>query len=71
MLADGVVGEALSLKSSALADAQKAVLQTLTFSWVGGATFLAVLFFVWRWFRRAYAEKLLKMKPEIAVDVED
>jgi len=70
LVADGVVGEALSLKSSALADAQKAVLQTLTFSWVGGAAFLAVLFFVWGWFKRAYAEKLLKMKPEVASDVE-
>jgi hypothetical protein len=71
MLADGVVGEALSLKSSALADAQKAVLQTLTFSWVGGVAFLAVLFFVWGWFKRVYAKKLLKMKPEVASDAED
>lgn len=71
VLADGVVGEALSLKSSALADAQKAVLQTLTFSWVGGVAFLAVLFFVWGWFKRVYAKKLLKMKPEVAVDAED
>jgi hypothetical protein len=70
MLADGVVGEALSLKSSALADAQRAVLQTLTFSWVGGVAFLAVLFFVWGWFKRVYAEKLLRMKPEVAVDAE-
>jgi hypothetical protein len=71
MLADGVVGEALSLKSSALADAQKAVLQTLTFSWVGDAAFLTVLFFVWGWFKRAYAEKLMRMKPEVASNVED
>lgn len=70
MLADGVVGEALSLKSSALADAQKAVLQTLTFSWAGGVAFLAVLFFVWGWFKRAYAEKLMRMKPEVASNVE-
>jgi hypothetical protein len=71
ILANGVVGEALSLKSSALADAQKAVLQTLTFSWVGGAAFLIVLFFVWGWFKRAYARKLLQMKPEVASDAED
>jgi hypothetical protein len=70
MQADGVVGEALSLKNSALADAQKAVLQTLTFSWVGGVAFLAVLFFVWGWFKRAYAGKLMKMKPEVASNVE-
>jgi hypothetical protein len=71
LVADGVIGEALSLKSSALADAQKAVLQTLTFSWVGGVAFLAVLFFVWSWFKRAYAEKLMRMKPEVASDAED
>jgi len=71
VLANGVVGEALSLKSSALADAQEAALQTLAFSGVGGAAFLTVLFFVWGWFKRAYAEKLLRMKPEVAPDVED
>ena len=70
MQADGVVGEALNLKGSALADAQKAVLQTLTFSWVGGVAFLAVLFFVWSWFKRAYAGKLMRMKPEVASDAE-
>ena len=71
ILANGVVGEALSLKSSALADAQKAVLQTLTFSCVGDVAFLTLLFFVWGWFKRAYAEKLMRMKPEVASDVED
>jgi hypothetical protein len=70
-LANGVVGEALSLRSSGLADAQKAALQTLTFSCVGGAAFLTVLFFVWGWFKRAYAGKLLRMKPEVASDAED
>jgi hypothetical protein len=71
MLADGIMGEALSLKSSALADAQRAILQTLTISCVGGVAFLAVLFFVWGWFKRAYAEKLMRMKPEVASDAED
>jgi hypothetical protein len=71
VLADGVVGEALSLKSSALADAQTAFWQNLTFSCFGGATFLVVLFFVWGWSKRVYAEKLLRMKPEVASDAED
>jgi hypothetical protein len=70
-LADDVVGEALSLKSSALADAPKTVLKTLTFSCLGGVAFLTVLFFVWGWFKRAYSNKLLKMKPEVASDAED
>jgi hypothetical protein len=70
MLADGVIGEALSLKSSALADAQKAVLQTLTFSCVGSVAFLAVLFFVWGWLKRVYAKRMLRMKPEVASDAE-
>ena len=71
MLAHGVVDEALGLKSSALADAQKAVLQTLTFSWVGGVAFLTVLFFVWGWFKRAYVKRMLRMKPEVASNAED
>ena len=70
MLADGVIGEALSLQNMALADAQTAFWQNLTFSCVGGAAFLVVLFLVWGWFKRVYAEKLLKMKPEVASDVE-
>ncbi|MEM2506762.1 MAG: hypothetical protein QXF61_06970 [Nitrososphaeria archaeon] len=71
MLANGVVQEALILKSSALTDAQRAFLQTLGISCVGCVAFLTALFFVWRWFRRAYVEKLLKMKPEVTADAED
>jgi hypothetical protein len=70
MLAHGVVDEALGLKSSALADAQKTGLQTLTFSWVGGVAFLTVLFFVWYWFKRIYVKRTLRMKPEVASDAE-
>ena len=71
VLANGVVGEALSLKSSALAAAQTAFWQNLTFSCFGGLAFLVALFFVWGRFKRAYAKKLLRMKPEVASDAED
>jgi hypothetical protein len=71
MLADGVVGEALSLRNMALADAQTAFWQNLTFSCFGGAAVLVVLFFVWGWFKRAYVKRMLRMKPEVASNVED
>jgi len=71
VLADGIMSDALSLKGSALADVQRAVMQALTFSMVGGLAFLTVILVVWRWFRRAYAGKLLQMKTEVASDVED
>jgi len=70
MLADGVAVEALSLKSLALANAQTALWQNLTFSCFGGLAFLVALFFVWGWFKRVYAKKLMRMKPEVAVDAE-
>jgi len=68
LVADGVREEAITLKGEALADAQTAFWQNLTFSCFGGAAFLVVLFFVWGWFKRAYARKLLQMKPEVASD---
>jgi len=70
MLADGVAVEASSLKSLALANAQTALWQNLTFSCFGGLAFLVALFFVWGWFKRVYAKKLMRMKPEVAVDTE-
>jgi hypothetical protein len=71
VLADGVRGEAVTLKGEASVGAQIAFWQGLTFAVVGSAVFLIVLFFVWGWFKRAYANKLLRMKPEVASDAED
>lgn len=70
-MAHDIAWKAFILKSSALADAQKAFLQTLTFSCLGCTVFLAFLYLVWCWFRRVYEEKLLKMRPEVAADAED
>jgi len=70
VLVNGVIGEALSLKSSVLADAQRISMQTLTLSLMGSVAFLIVLFFAWGLFKRVYAKRLLKMKPEVACDVE-
>jgi len=70
VLADGVRDEAITLKGEALAGAQIAFWQDLTVTAMGSAVFLIVLFFVWGWFKRAYAKKLLRMKLEVAFDAE-
>lgn len=66
----GVLEDALTLKSLALADAQAAFWLTLTFSLEGAAVFVVTLVFGWGWFKRLYVKKLLKMKPEVASDIE-
>jgi hypothetical protein len=70
VLADGVMDEAITLKGEVLAGAQISFWQDLTVTIMGSAVFLVAMFFVWGWFKRAYAEKLLRMKPEVASDVE-
>jgi hypothetical protein len=69
--ADSVRDEALTLKGEALAVRQNIFLQNLSITLVGSAVFLIFLFFVWDWFKRFYSKKLMKMKPEVAVDAED
>jgi hypothetical protein len=69
-LADSVRDEALTLKGEALAVGQKIFWQNLSITLVGSAVFLIFLFFVWDWFKRFYSKKLMKMKPEVAVDAE-
>ena len=68
-LVSGVVGDADALKADALATKSSWWI-TVSFSVVGSVVFVVVLFLVWGWFKRVYAEKLLKMKPEVASDVE-
>ena len=70
MLADGVIGEASSLKSSALADAQARFSSTLMFSIAGAVVFVTASVLIWVLFKPFYAKKLLKMKPEVSSDVE-
>jgi hypothetical protein len=70
-LADIVRDEALTLKGEALAVRQNIFWQNLSITLVGSAVFLIFLFFVWDWFKRFYSKKLMKMKPEVAVDAED
>jgi len=70
VLADGVMDEAITLKGEVLAGAQIAFWQDLTVTAMGSAVFLVAMFFVWGWFKRAYAKKLLRMKLEVASDVE-
>jgi len=70
MLVDGVIGEASSLKSSALADAQARFSSTLMFSLAGAVVFVTALILIWVLFKPFYAKKLLKMKPEVASNVD-
>ena len=70
-IAKGVLGDASSLKSSALADAESRRAQTIMSSLVGGVGFVCALILVWVWFKRFHVRKLLKMKPGVASDVED
>jgi hypothetical protein len=63
-LADGVSRDAGVLKSDSVARAADWML-TVSFSAVGAAVFVAVLFLVWRWFRRVYGEKLFESRPEV------
>jgi hypothetical protein len=63
-LVSGVVGDADALKSDAVATASGWWI-TVSFSVVGSAVFVAVLFLVWRWFRRFYAAKLLESRLEV------
>jgi CHASE3 domain sensor protein len=64
-IASDVEGEASELRSSALVNSQNVLQLSLIFSVAGASVFLLVLFFVWRWFRRVYVRKLLRMKPEV------
>lgn len=70
LAAEGIVGEALSLKSLALVQSQRAFRLNLAISVVTSSVFIVVLFFVWRWFKGFYVKKLLRMKPEVVSDVE-
>jgi len=65
-LAEGVSGDAGVLKSDSVARAAGWWL-AVSFGVVGAAVFVAVLFLVWRWFRRVYGGKLLESRPEVAV----
>jgi len=70
MLADGVMGEALQLRDSAIVNAQTVFWHNLMFSIFEGAAFLFVIFFVWGWFRRVYVKRIVNMKPEVVSDDE-
>ncbi len=70
MLAEGVLAEASSLKSSALADAEARFSHTLMFSIAGAVVFVVFLVLVWVVFAQYYGRRLLRMKPEVTCDVD-
>ena len=65
VIANNVEREALELKNLALVNRQNVFWFSSVCSLVGVSVFLLVLFFVWRWFRRVYLRRLLRMKPEV------
>lgn len=71
ILADSVIGDASNLHERAIVNAQAAFWNNLAISIFGGAAFLIALFFAWGWFKRAYMKRMLNMKPEVSVNVED
>jgi len=70
-IANGILGDALALKSSALEDAQIMRTHTLLFSFAGAVVSVVGLFLVWVRFKPFYVRKLLKMKPEVASNAKD
>jgi hypothetical protein len=65
VLADGVAVDAGELKNDAVAQTSSRWM-TVFLSFVGSAASVAVLFLVWRRFKRFYWNRLLKNKPEVA-----
>ncbi len=63
-LANGVEGDAVVLKSDAVAAAGNWWV-TVVLSVVGSVVFVGVLFFVWRRFRRGYLKRMLGSRPEV------
>jgi len=63
-VADGVAGEAQSLKNSASTRARNKELQTIGFSMIGGLASVLVVSLIWVLFKRSYLGKLSGMKPE-------
>lgn len=65
-VAQAVLDAASGLKSSASADGDRNLQLTFAFSVVGSVAFAALLLAVWRRFRSAYSNRLMKTKPEAA-----
>lgn len=69
-LAQNVEVDALTVKESALANAQRVLGTTLLFSVIGSVLFLIGLMFVWGRVKRSYIKELSRMKPEVTSDAE-
>ena len=65
-VANGILNDALTLKSSASENAQMIFWSTLVYSSLGAGAFAIGLVLVWGWFSRRYIKKMLEMKPEVA-----
>lgn len=66
VVAQRVLDAASSLKSSASADGERSFQLAFAFSLIGSVALVALLLAVWRRFRSAYLDRLMKTKPEAA-----
>jgi len=69
-VADGVRDEALSLGASALSHREFVFRASLIGSAVGVPVFLFFMFLLWRWFKGFYVRRILRFRPEVALDVD-
>jgi len=70
VMTESIIEEASSIKASALAERRESLWQTMLFSLTGSTSFIVLLLIVWILLKVRYFEKLSKMKPEVASDVE-
>jgi hypothetical protein len=60
-----ITNDAQVLKQSAIVNTQNNFWSTIIFSVVITVVFVLVLFFIWRWFKRNYMNRLSEVKPEV------
>lgn len=66
-----VKDDALKMKDSAAQNTHSLIVSSVIF-WASGASgFTLLLILVWVWFKRFYARRLPKLKPEVVSDAED
>jgi hypothetical protein len=64
-IAQEITNNAQVLKQSAIVNGQNNFWSTIIFTIVIAVVFVLVLFFIWRWFKRNYMNRLSESKPEV------
>lgn len=65
VVASEVETDALRVSSLALNSGEVAIYSSVAISFVGGFSFVFVVFLVWKWFRQYYVKRLLNSQPEV------